>query len=351
MVLVMYLKKTRNQTLDYSTLFGGICSRYLNNRYFGNIIGRVANRVAEGLIYINGKKYELTKNDENQKNHINGGIYGFDNVNWDSCVSGKQVVMSNLSKTGSEGYPGHMLTQVKYTWTDLNELHINIRATSTEATPANITNYCLFNLAGHGMGVKELRKHIVTINADKWTLMDIRDNLPIGLIEPVDQTVYDLRTPTQLNKQTMYNVPGGGYNHNLCITTPSCWCYRFHARILHPDSGRFLEVYSNQPGLQFYTGNDLPDPNRNYPPDHDDYYWGGCGDSPDKTEQNTNVSNKNLYFPGKDGVLYRRHGGFVLSPQNYPDAVNIESFPSCILHPGKMYTHDMTYRFGVRSKM
>ncbi|XP_043495267.1 galactose mutarotase-like [Polistes fuscatus] len=309
---------------------------YLENRYMGSILGRLVNRVADAKMRIKKTIYSLSINDEYGKDHVNGGVVGFDNVNWNSYILNKQVVMSHLSPAGREGYPGHMLTQVKYTWTDDNQLYVNIRATATEPTPANITNYCFFNLAGHGMGPEELKKHVVTINADSWTFMDIKNNLPTGAICPVENTVYDLRLPTQLTKETLYRVPGGGYNHNLCICSPSSWCYRFHARIIHPESGRTLEIYSNHPGLQFYTGNDLPDPDRVYPPDWPNY----IPDIRDKSRTNWRIY-------GKEGISYRRHGAFVLSPQNYPNAINIDHFPSCILYPGKVYVHDMTYKFGL----
>ncbi|XP_076168800.1 galactose mutarotase [Ptiloglossa arizonensis] len=366
---------------------------------------------------VDNKRYSLTINDRDDSSHFNGGLYAFDNVNWQSHVLDKHVVMSHLSRANSEGYPGDMLTQVKYSWTDDNQLRINIRATATQPTPVNITANCLMNLAGHGTGANELKRHVVSINADSWTFADIKDNLPTGAIHPVDRTVYDLRLPTQLTKRRFYNVPGGGYNQNLCITSPSCWLYRFHAsydklrvsptffktkyillielnsikvihyriekeniyivqptricplpsyknlyglytlwnyfhsictyidiicitfyrRILHPASGRTLEIYSNQPGLQFSTGTDLPDPDRVYPPDFEDFC--NC------------CSQDCVKIWGKDGVRYQRHGGFVLSPQNYPDAVNISDFPCSILYPGDVYAHDITYKFGLRSEI
>ncbi|XP_015435487.1 PREDICTED: aldose 1-epimerase-like [Dufourea novaeangliae] len=317
---------------------------YLKNRYIGSIIGRVVNRISGGKMTVNNKVHQLSVNDKNGYSHFNGGIFGFDNVNWQSHILDKYVVMSHCSRAHGEGYPGDMLTQVKYSWTDDNQLHINIRATATEPTPANITTNCLMNLAGHATGPIELKKHVVAINAGSWTFADVKDNLPTGAIFPVDRTVYDLRLPTQLTKNRLYNVPGGGYNQNLCVTSPSCWSYRFHARVLHPGSGRTLEVYSNQPGLQFTTGNDLTDPERIYPPDFDDFC--DCDNEDFATEYEEEPE-----IWGKDGVRYQRHGGFTLSPQNYPDAINISDFPCSVLYPGKVYTHDITYKFGLLSKI
>ncbi|XP_076244003.1 galactose mutarotase [Calliopsis andreniformis] len=314
---------------------------YLRNRYIGSIIGRVVNRISHGKMRVEKKIHPLSINDKDGSSHFNGGFFGFDNVNWNSFILKKYVVMSHLSRANSEGYPGDMLTQVKYSWTDDNQLHISIRATATQPTPVNITTNCLMNLAGHATGPNELKKHVVSINAGSWTFADIKNNLPTGAINPVDRTVFDLRLPTRLTKRQLYNVPGGGYNQNLCVTSPSCWIYRFHARVLHPESGRTLEIYSNQPGLQFSTGNDLPDPDLVYPPDFEDY---SITNEDDIVEEQKEIW-------GKDGVRYRRHGGFILSPQNYPDAINISDFPSCILYPGKVYAHDMTYKFGLLSRI
>ncbi|TGZ47647.1 Aldose 1-epimerase [Temnothorax longispinosus] len=297
---------------------------YLKNRYMGSIIGRVANCVSGGSMHLDNVIYPLSINDGAAKDCFNGGTVAFDNANWQSQIVNNRVVMSHLSRSHSQGYPGDVLTQIKYTWTDDNQLHINIRATSTSSTPVNITNYCLFNLAGH-------------------------NNLPTSIACPVDGTLYELRLPVQLNQRRLFDVPGGGYNHNLCVNSPSCWCYRFHARILHPASGRFLEVYSNHPGLQVYTGNMLPH-QRVYPPDLEDHEWGGCENVHINSLKSEIAKGKKTEVYGKGGVSYRRHGGFALSPRNYSNTVNVGHFPSCMLYPGKIYMHDITYKFGVLSE-
>ncbi|XP_039312848.1 galactose mutarotase [Solenopsis invicta] len=337
---------------------------YLKNRYMGSIIGRVANCISGSSMHLDNVIYPLSINDGTGKDRFNGGTVAFDNANWQSQIVNNRVVrcnlfpeiffdevMSHLSRSYSQGFPGDVLVQIKYAWTNDNQLHINIRATSTSFTPVNITNYCLFNLAGHGSGSKELKKHVLTVNADSCIFVDVKNNLPTNITCPVDGTTCELRLPVQLNQRRLSSIPGGGYNHYLCINSPSCWCYRFHARILHPTSGRFLEVYSNHPGLRVYTGNELPD-QRVYPPDLEDYKWRGCENAQINSLKSVNcmkeIAKRNATeVYGKEGVPYRRHGGFVLSPQNYPTAVNIEHFPSCILYPGKIYMHDMTYKFGV----
>ncbi|XP_011702493.1 PREDICTED: aldose 1-epimerase-like isoform X2 [Wasmannia auropunctata] len=318
------------------------------NRYMGSIIGRVANCISGSPMQPGNVIYPLSINGGTGEDRFNGDTFAFDNVNWQSQIVNNRVVMSHLSQSYSQGYPGDVLTQIKYTWTDDNQLHINIRATSTSPTPINITNYCLFNLAGHGTGSKELKKHVLTVNADSLVF---RNNLPINVICSVDGTECDLRLPVQLNQRRLYGIPGGGYNHNLCVNSPSSWCYRFHARILHPTSGRFLEVYSNHPGLQIYTGNDLPHQHV-YPPDLKDHDWKDC----ENVQVNSSKSAKEIVkrntteVYGKGGVPYRRHSGFAISPQNYPNDVNSEYFPSYMLYPGRIYMHDMTYKFGVLSE-
>ncbi|KAK9306201.1 hypothetical protein QLX08_003087 [Tetragonisca angustula] len=315
---------------------------YLKNRYIGSMIGRVVNHVSRAKMRVENESCTLSRNGEDGVDHFNGGFVGFDNVNWNSYAMKKHVVMTHLSPANSEGYPGDMLTQIKYSWTDDNQLLMNIRASSTQPTPVDITTNCLMNLAGHATGPNELKKHVICLNAGSWTFTDVKNNLPTGTVHPVDRTVFDLRLPTQLTRRRLYIVPRGGYNQNLCVTSPSSWSYRFHARIIHPGSERTLEVYSNQPGLRFSTGNDLPDPDCNYPPDFEDYC--DCMDTEPKLEERQ----KEMW--GKDGTRYRRHGGFILSPQNYPNAVNISDFPPCMLYPGQVYVHDLTYKFGLLSK-
>lgn len=139
--------------------------------------------------------------------------------------------MSHLNTHGYRGFPGDVLTQIKYTWTDDNELSANISATSTASTPIDITNYCLFNLAGHGTGPEELKRHIVTINSDKCIYkLSSENTISTNSICAVDRTVFDLRKATMLTEMRLRQIPGGGYDHNYCVNSPSDWCYRFHAR-------------------------------------------------------------------------------------------------------------------------
>ncbi|XP_043799126.1 galactose mutarotase-like [Apis laboriosa] len=286
---------------------------YLKNRYIGSTIGRVANKISMGKVKIDNKDYSLTINDKYSMSHYNGGFIAFDNVNWNSYIFKKHVVMTHTSSRNSEGYPGDLLTQIKYSWTDDNQLIINIRACATEPTPVNITNNCLMNLAGHATGPKELRKHVISLNAGSWTFTNIINDLPTGAIYPVDRT-----------KNLVAVIYWNTLNFELLLDIILTFIFfpPFPLRrIIHPGSGRTLELYSNHPGLRFSTGNDLPD---------------------------FGLVEKDIW--GKDGVRYQRHGGFILSPQNYPDSINIKNFPSCVLYPGQIYTHDLSYKFGLLTK-
>ncbi|XP_003426614.1 aldose 1-epimerase-like [Nasonia vitripennis] len=290
---------------------------YLKNRYIGRIVDQISN--PQGTI------------GDPSSSKISG--CSFDISNWDSYILGERVVMTHVSRGGSFG---DLLTQVTYSWTDEQKLHVEISAVTTKPRCVDIGLCSVFNLAGHGMGPEELRKHIVTVNADRWTPICIKSRLPTGCIEDVQKTIYDLRCPTWLSSKRLRKVPGGGFNHNFCINSPSDrWCYRFHARLQHPESGRFLEVYSNHPAMRVYTANDLPDLEKVWPPDLDD------------EGMNANVIRESRdKIIGKDGLPYKRHGGVALIPQGYPCALNHANFPLNILHPGKVYVHKMTYDFG-----
>ncbi|KAK0180238.1 hypothetical protein PV327_005903 [Microctonus hyperodae] len=315
---------------------------YEENRFIGRTIGRVTKTINDEIISISSKKNSLPKNnDKNYRYSLNNGLIGFDNVNWCCNIIDKSVVMSYLSRDRSDGYPGDMLTQIKYTWTDDNQLFINIRATSTHSTVANISNYCLFNLAGQGTGARELNKHIVTVNSDKWVFEKVNEP---PIVYSVIGTIFDLRKPTVLSSKTLRQVPGGGFNHTLSINCPSNWCYRFHARVLHPESGRFVEIYSNQPGIYLSTANNLPNLQVNYSFVSNGNHW----DVASRDELKNLIQQEDVKLYGKGGILYKKHSGFLISPQNYSNFGSMKYFPSCVLHPGNIYQHDMSLKFGVK---
>ncbi|XP_076354022.1 galactose mutarotase [Tachypleus tridentatus] len=275
--------------------------------YFGCTVGRVTNRISNGTFRIGNKEYILEKNDG--PNHLHGGSHGFNKIVWDSLVEGSSVTFSHHSPSRNQGYPGEVMCYVTYQLTDDNEVLIDYKATSTQTTPLNLTNHSYFNLGGHGSG--PVYNHTVTVNADYYTPVG-ETLIPTGEIADVTRTVFDLRKSTDL-ASIMNRIPGGGFDHNFCVNG-EIGTSRLAAKVFHSGSGRSLEVWTTQPGVHFYTGDSLP----------------------------TNDSLK-----GKGGAIYKKHGGFCLETQHYPDSVNKPNFPSCIIGPGELYQHTTVFKFAV----
>ncbi|XP_011633639.1 aldose 1-epimerase isoform X2 [Pogonomyrmex barbatus] len=281
-----------------------------NNPYFGATIGRVANRIGKATFVVDGQRYNVSKNIGEDSLH--GGINGWSMKVWDAAVDDDRVVMTLVSPDGDEGYPGSVTTTATFQLNDDGELRIEMKAKSDKATPINLTNHSYFNLAGHATNAEELYKHVFTLNADRWTVTD-SGNIPTGEIRSVENSMMDLRNLTTLG-EVIDKVPGDGYDYNFCLPEPHDQRkISFVAKVLHPASGRRLEVYSNQPGVQFYTSNFIPE---------------------------TGIS-------GKNGVQYFRHAAFCLETQNYPDAINHKNFPNSLLRPGDIYNHIVVYKFGI----
>ncbi|KAL0879594.1 hypothetical protein ABMA27_003321 [Loxostege sticticalis] len=293
-------------TLGFDDIDGYV---HRNTPYLGATVGRCANRIAGASFDIDGKGYQLAKNVG--PNHLHGGLVGFDKVNWDSNVEGNKVTFSYLSKDGEEGYPGDLITSVIYEVKDDHSLHVEFKSTTTKKTVVNLTNHSYFNLAGHKTGATEIFNHVVSINANKITETD-SDSIPTGKFTDVGGTPFDLRIPTRLGD--VINKQENLFDDNFCVNTYNQGL-NFVARVVHPKSGRYLEVHSDQPGVQFYTANFLPQPSE-------------------------------PALVGKDGGGYRRHGAFCLETQKYPDAVHHSNFPSTVLAPGDVYVHKVVYKFG-----
>jgi len=286
-----------------------------SNPYFGATVGRVANRIGKATFVIDGQRYRVSKNIGEDSLH--GGTHGWSWKMWDATVDRDRVVMTLVSPDGDEGYPGSVTATVIFQLNDDGELRIEMKAKSERATPINLTNHGYFNLAGHSTNAEEVYKHVFTLNADRWTVTD-SGSIPTGEIRSVENSVMDLRTPTTLG-DVIDEVPGGGYDYNFCLPEPhDRRKTSFVAKVLHPASGRRLEVYSNQPGVQLYTSNSIPERNE------------------------TGIS-------GKDGAQYFKHAAFCLETQNYPDAVNHKNFPNSVLRPGDIYNHIVVYKFGVEN--
>ncbi len=274
--------------------------------YFGAIVGRVGNRIARGRFKLNGIEYKLAAN--NGPNHLHGGLKGFDKVVWDAepmtTAEGPALKLSYTSKDGEEGYPGNLSCTVIYTVTPGNELKIEYKAATDKATPVNLTNHMYFNLAGPGSG--DVLGHVVMMRADRYTPVD--DTLiPTGEIAAVKGTPMDFTTPFAIGARIAQVK--GGYDHNWVLNSGGSKAPVLAVRVRESKSGRVMEVYTTQPGVQFYTGNFL------------------------------DGSVKGL------GGAYQKHYGFCLETQHFPDSVNHPNFPSSILAPGRTY-HEMTvYKF------
>jgi aldose 1-epimerase len=293
--------------LGFETLEG-----YLGDHpFFGAVVGRYGNRIANARFTLGGRAYPLAAN--NGPNHLHGGIRGFDKYVWAAApldgVNG--VAFTRTSPDGEEGYPGTLRVRVSYVLTDANELVIEYQATSDKATPVNLTQHTYFNLAGHGAG--SILDHELLIDADRYT--PVGDTLiPTGVLAPVAGTPLDFRRSTKVGARIDANDEqirfGRGYDHNFVLNHPGN-AVHLAARVVEPRSGRTLEVSTTEPGVQFYTGNFL-----------------------DGTVK------------GKGGTAYARRGGLCLETQHFPDSPNQPAFPSTIVEPGATYRSKTVWKFG-----
>ena len=286
-----------------------------NPPYIGALVGRYANRIANGTFTLDGKTYTLPKNDG--PNTLHGGIKRtFDKVVWDgeALKGGKAgVTFTYLSKDGEEGFPGNVKVKVTYTLNDENELVIDYEATSDKATPINLSQHSYFNLAGEG--TSDILNHEIMLNADRFTPVD-NNLIPTGELRAVKGTPLDFTTSTKIGARIDDNydqlVLGHGYDHNFVINRQGDGM-ALAARVYEPTSGRVLEVSTTQPGVQFYTGNFL-----------------------DGT------------VTGKQGHVYNRRYAFCLETQHFPDSPNHPEFPSTILKPGETFQSKTVFKFSTR---
>jgi aldose 1-epimerase len=283
--------------------------QYLQSHpYLGVIVGRFANRISKGKFNLDGKEYKLAVN--NGPNHLHGGIKGFDKVVWNAEEIREEnkvgVKLSYLSKDMEEGYPGNLNVTVIYALNNENELSIKYEATTDKKTVVNLTNHSYFNLAAGK--AKDALDHILTIKADQYTPVD-ETSIPLGKNSSVKGTPFDFTTPHSIGERI--EKTDGGYDHNFVFNQSGK--VELVASVEDPLTGRLLDVFTDQPGTQFYSGN----------------YLDGS-------------------LTGKGNIKYVKRYGFCLETQHFPDSPNQSGFPSTVLNPGQKFSSETIYKFSVK---
>lgn len=302
--------------LGFDSLSGYRSDIYLQEGpYFGAIIGRYGNRIADGKFTLDGKEYALATN--NGPNHLHGGLTGFDKVVWDAEAfkneNGAGVTLHYVSEDMEEGYPGKLAVDVTYTLNNDNELEISYKATTDKKTVVNLTNHTYFNLTGNAK--RNILDHQVKLAADKFTPVD-ETLIPTGELRDVEGTPFDFTEPTavgaRINADNEQLKFGNGYDHNW-VLIGEAGKMKPAATVYEPESGRFMEVSTTEPGVQFYTGNFL-----------------------------------NGKLTGKGNVTYEQRYGLCLETQHFPDSPNQPNFPSVELNPGEVYQTTTVYKFSTK---
>lgn len=287
-----------------------------NAFYMGALIGRYGNRIAKGKFSLGGREYKLAIN--NGENHLHGGLKGFDKVVWTAKSStdknGANLQLTYFSRDGEEGYPGNLLIKVVYSLIENNELKIVYSATTDKETVVNFTLHPYFNLAGAGNG--DILNHQLQINSDRFTPVGDGGSIPTGELRIVKGTPFDFTRTTKIGARIEHDDAqlkfGSGYDHNFVLNKTRN-SLMLAAEVYEPTSGRVLEVFTTEPGLQFYSANFLDDT-----------------------------------ITGKGGKIYRRRYGFCLEAQHFPDSPNKPKFPSTVLNPGQKYSQTTIYKFSTR---
>ena len=285
-----------------------------NGLYHGALIGRVGNRIAKGKFKLGSETYSLPIN--NNENHLHGGPEGFNNQVWEvKAADDSSITMNYFSSDGEMGYPGNLDVEVMYSLNDENELLITYKATTDKSTPVNLTNHAFFNLAGEANGT--INDHLLKLNADHFTPVD-KTLIPLGENRSVEGTPFDFRIPKtigrdlNLQETDLQMEYGGGYDHNFVLNKEKDGEMSLAAYVIDPKSGRRMDIFTEEPGIQFYGGNFM---------DGSDI--------------------------GKYGKKFLYRESFALETQHFPDSPNQPSFPNTILNPGEVYQSKSVYKFSV----
>lgn len=289
----------------------GSIKEYLNDKmYLGPTVGRFANRIGDAKFSLDGQEYNLIKNDGD--NTLHGGKAGLDKKIWDAVQDGNTLTLTYFSPDGEEGYPGNLKIKQIITLTENDEINIEFEAETDKPTVVNLTNHTYFNLKGEGDTT--ILDHYVLIAADAFTPVS-NEWIPSGEIKSVENTPFDFRQGKLVGKDINVDDEqlknGQGYDHNWVVKNNTPGELSMVAKVWEKSTGRFIEYYSTDPGVQFYCGNFM----------------------------NSSVT-------GKSGRLYAYRAGLIFEPQKFPDSPNHENFPSALIKPGEKYTHTMIMKFG-----
>ena len=316
-IIVSIISPDRNgQPADIALGYDSLDEYLAQQLYFGCIVGRYANRIANSNFILNGDDYALNSNEGN--NHLHGGISGFDKKIWETSEiddqEGRGLKFSGVSADGEEGYPGRLAITFCYILSDANELIIRYKASTDKPTIINLTQHSMFNLSGDMS--QNILNHTLLLNADRITPVSAT-LLPTGELRHVAGTPFDFRQPAPIgagiNSDDIQLTYGKGYDHNWVLNNPD-GSLNLAARVIEPTTGRILEAYTTEPGLQLYTGN----------------YLDGSS-------------------IGKGGVAYQQYAGFALEAQHFPDSPNHSNFPTTVINPGDTYSQTTIYKFATDS--
>jgi len=307
----LHVKGSKGKLGDVVLGFDDLQGYLGNHPFFGATIGRYANRIAKGAFTLDGQTYHLPIN--NAPNSLHGGDQGFNRRVWKgealNLADGAGVRFSYVSKEGEEGYPGNLTATVTYVLTNKNELRIEYTAETDKDTVVNLTNHSYFNLSGTDTG--DILKYVLYLNADKYTPVD-STLIPTGEIASVAGTPLDFRKPTAIGARIAELKEIGGYDHNF-VLNGQAGTLRVAARVTDPESGRQMEVWTTEPGIQFYSSIHL-----------------------------------NGSIKGKGGVAYQKYGAICLETQHFPDSPNHPNFPSTELKPGQHFHSETIYKFSAK---